>query len=156
MKSLTLFISASLLLVLSGCDHGPKSGTGFTLPDGDATKGQALFVQMQCNDCHTVTANTESGNPKIVQPENAEISVKIGGKVRLIKTYGQLVTSVINPSHRLAKGYPPAMIQSDGESKMRNYNSVMTVEQLIHLVAFLQVQYELEPYTPSRYSSYYY
>ncbi len=150
MKRLTLLLSVSLLFVLSGCDHSPKSGTGFTLPDGDANKGQALFVEMRCNDCHTVI-----GKPEIAHSESAEISVKIGGKVRLIKTYGQLVTSVINPSHRLAKGYPPAMIQAEGVSKMRNYNSVMTVEQLIDLVAFLQAQYELEPYTPSRYSSYY-
>lgn len=149
MKGLLTLVFSIFTLGLSGCDTGPKSGWGFTLPDGDADRGKAVFMEMYCTDCHKVV-----GNSDIPHPDDAEITVNIGGKTRVVKTYGQLVTSVINPSHRLAKGYDPAMIQEQGQSKMPNYNSVMTVQQLVDLVTFLQSQYELQPYTRSHYPIY--
>ena len=64
--------------------------------------------------------------------EKQEQSIKLGGEVARIKTYGELVTSIINPSHKLAKGYPPEAVASEeGQSKMKNYNDVMTVSQLL-------------------------
>ncbi len=150
MKRLILVISTACLFLLAGCEYGPKSGRGFTLPDGDPVKGKATFIVLQCNACHTVYET-----PEIKQPENFEISVEIGGKVKRIQSYGELVTSIINPSHRLAKGYPREMIESNGQSKMTNYNAVMKVDQLIDLVAFLQSRYELDPYTPTTYPTYY-
>ncbi len=144
---LTLLIP---LLMLAGCDSGPKSPRGFSLPEGDPGAGQQVFVELQCNACHQMAGIEqlagEEGKPKI--------SVKLGGKVSKIKTYGELVTSIINPSHRLVKGYPADEIQNGGESKMRNYNDVMTVTQLIDLVAFLQSKYDLLIYDPTRYRSY--
>ena len=142
MKRVTLF-SVLLVIMISGCDNGPKSGRGFTLPDGDMDRGQAVFVELGCNACHSV------GNVKQLTTDEAEnsISVRLGGKVTLIKTYGQLVTSIVNPSHRLAGRYSDGPVSTpDGQSLMRNYNDVMTVNQLIDLVAFLQANYELQPY----------
>jgi len=149
MKSL---ISLALLItvaMLAGCDTGPKSPTGFSLPDGDARRGRALFQTLQCHACHAVESIEQLGG-------SAEqgISVELGGNVSRIKTYGELVTSVINPSHRLAKGYPLEAIQVGGVSKMRNYNDTMTVSQLIDLVAFLQSQYTLERYPDFEYPIY--
>jgi hypothetical protein len=68
-----------------------------------------------------------------------------------VKTYGSLVTSIINPSHDLARGYPTDEITAGGQSVMSlaKLNKVVTVQQLIDLVAFLQVVYELRP-PPSR------
>ena len=43
----------------------------------------------------------------------------------------------------------------DGVSRMRNYNDVMTVDELINLVAFLQAQYELTDYDRTYYYPYY-
>jgi hypothetical protein len=81
--------------------------------------------------------------------------VELGGTVTRVKTYGQLVTSIINPSHRLASGYTPESVQTpDGESKMRNYNEVMTVDELIDLVAFLQSKYTIAPTDPTYYPNY--
>ena len=57
------------------------------------------------------------------------------------------MTSIVNPSHRLAGRYSDGPVSTpDGKSLMRNYNDVMTVNQLIDLVAFLQANYELQPY----------
>jgi hypothetical protein len=73
--------------------------------------------------------------------------VTLGGEVTRVKTYGELVTSIINPSHRLARGYPTEEVSAAGESLMAlaYLNDVMTVQQLIDLVAFLQARYEVRP-----------
>ena len=59
-----------------------------------------------------------------------------------------------NPSHKIAPGYEPARVQIDGSSKMANYNDVMTVTELIDLVAFLQSKYTLREYEPTDYPLY--
>ena len=143
-----VFVCAVMFLImLSGCDRGPKSGYGFRLPDGDIDRGQVVFVEFECNACHSV------GNVEQLTTANPDsiISVKLGGKVTAIQTYGQLVSSIVNPSHRLVGRYPRDQVSNDnGESLMRNYNDEMTVTQLIHLVAFLQSNYELRPYQGPR------
>ena len=66
----------------------------------------------------------------------------------MAKTYAQLVTSVINPSHKLAprsKSIDEKISNDDGSSKMRVFNDVMTVQELIDLVAFLQPKYQENP-----------
>ena len=45
-------------------------------------------------------------------------------------------------------------MNKDRKSAMRNYNEVLTVQQLIDLVAFLQAHYELKHFTPSIYTHY--
>ncbi len=148
MRHIIVTLIAGLCLIgVCGCDSGPKSSKGFSLPDGDAKTGEAVFVELKCHACHTVSG--------IELPEiEREQSIALGGQVARIKTYGELVTAIINPSHKLAKGYPPEEVAADGESKMENYNDAMTVTQLIDLVAFLQSRYELEPYQPTDYYMY--
>jgi len=143
-RSYGLPILISLLVGVCGCDTGPKSARGFSLPDGDVEQGEQTFVALKCHACHTISG------VKLPEQEREE-SISLGGKVARIKTYGELVSSIINPSHRLAKGYPPDVVASDGESKMRNYNNTMTVTQLIDLVAFLQSRYELREYEHTEY-----
>jgi len=144
--ALALLITTAML---AGCDTGPKSSMGFSLPTGDARHGRALFQTLQCHACHAIEGIEQLGSSG-----EQDISVKLGGDVSRIKTYGELVTSVINPSHRLAKGYPLEEIQVDGVSKMRNYNDTMTVSQLIDLIAFLQSEYTLERYPDFEYPVY--
>jgi hypothetical protein len=59
-------------------------------------------------------------------------------------TDGRFVTS-INSSHKLAPGHPGERIESGGISRMADYSGVMTVRQLVDLVAFLHSRYELVP-----------
>ena len=143
-------LAAGLLLGLLGCDTGPKSAKGFTLPEGDAERGQAAFVHFRCYDCHSVP-----GVDTPVSEEPDQVVVRLGGKVTRVKSYGELVTSIINPSHRLATGYAANLVATrEGQSRMTNYNDVMTVSQLIDLVAFLQAHFELEPYQYTDYPIY--
>jgi mono/diheme cytochrome c family protein len=124
--------------VLTACDTGPKSARGFRLPDGDADKGQAIFVELECIACHRIDG-LELPDPG----EPGPVTVILGGETQTIKTYGELVSSVINPSHKLIKGYPKEEIAPEGKSLMTVYNDRMTVQQLIDLVAFLQSKYEV-------------
>ncbi len=130
------------MITLAACAPSPESPRGFRLPDGDPEAGQATFVRLKCHGCHEV-ADLELPELEYVGPPL--VSVKLGGEVTRVRTYGELVTSIINPSHRLIQGYPPEQISQDGESLMADYNDWMTVAQLIDLVAFLQSHYEVVP-----------
>jgi hypothetical protein len=67
----------------------------------------------------------------------------LGGEKTRVKTYGELVTSIINPSHRLARGMDPRHENSEGESRIPRYNDVMTVQQLFDLNKFISRKYSV-------------
>jgi hypothetical protein len=123
-----------MVLALQGACEG--QGRGFSLPPGNVEAGKATFVELGCSDCHSV-----AGHDGLPSGDGA-IQFALGGRVTRIKSYGDLVTSVINPSHKLASG-DPALRDADGNSLMRRYNDVMTVQQLVDLVTFLQGTYEV-------------
>jgi mono/diheme cytochrome c family protein len=127
-----------LSIIVTACDTGPKSAAGFRLPDGNADVGKQLFVQLECNSCHTIS-DLELAAPA----EEGPVSVKLGGRISRVKNYGQLVSSIINPSHKIVRRYPKEKVSVDGESLMPIYNETMTVQELIDLVAFLQAQYQV-------------
>jgi len=128
----TILLSATVFL-LAACE--PQS-RGFSLPPGDPARGRDAFVSLGCPQCHTVAGEPEL---RVAEPE---LSIVLGGRTTRVKTYGDLVTSVINPSHRLS-ATGPGTTNPDGTSTMRVYNDVMTVQQLVDVVTFLQDRYEL-------------
>jgi len=134
----SIFVLSACIGGLAACDAGPKSARGFRLPDGNADKGQEIFIELECISCHQI-----SGMELPAPPEPGPVTVILGGEVKSIKTYGELVSSVINPSHKLVRGYREDEISQDGRSLMTVYNDRMTVQQLIDLVAFLQSKYEV-------------
>lgn len=144
------FLIVSLCCVfLYGCDTGAESPRGFSLPEGNAGKGQVAFVKHQCTDCHSVRdLQLEE------QSENQELNIVLGGQSPNVKTYADIVTSIINPSHRILPRHRAEGTDEQGESKMRIYNDVLTVTELIDLVAFLQPKYEFMPYYYTRYRAY--
>ena len=144
----TLILAACLLIV--GCDQGAKSPRGFSLPEGDADNGALIFKKYGCNDCHTVAGETaeEEKNYLISHP------IPLGGSSGRIKTYGELVTSIINPSHKLTPRRPASFTSEDGVSFMRVINDELTVSELIDLVAYLQPKYKVMPYRTTDYRLY--
>lgn len=124
--------------VTGGCDRDPMSEKGFRLPDGDPVAGREAFLYMQCNQCHTIAGETLPSIPLADPPY-----IELGGPVTKVKTYGELVTAIINPSHKLADGYPAELVSENGESKMYVYNGYMTVQELIDIVMFLQPHYDV-------------
>jgi sulfur-oxidizing protein SoxX len=67
--------------------------------------------------------------------------VDLGGPVSKVKTYGELVTAIIDPSQKLADGYAEELVSEDGESKMYVCDKYMTVEELTDIVMYLQPFY---------------
>jgi hypothetical protein len=143
-----LRVALIAMAVFAASCNQPRSSAGFRLPDGDVERGRAAFIELKCHTCHTVS-QTDIPNPS---KDYAYVRVvSLGGEVRQVKTYGQLVTSIINPSHSLAPGYPKELITKEGQSAMANFNDQMTVTQLIDLVAFLQSRYKFVPPDPPIY-----
>jgi hypothetical protein len=142
-------LSIIIILGLQACNSGPDSVKGFRLPQGDATEGEKVFMKYQCLACH----NLEGFAYDMVNKE-FEPPVLLGGTSTRFKTYAELVTSVINPSHKLAQNYQLALIQQDGISKMLVFNDVMTVTELVNLITFLQPEYKLPHYEYTHYGPY--
>jgi mono/diheme cytochrome c family protein len=140
-------LTCALPLLLAGCAPGPKSARGFRLPDGDPQVGRAVFAELRCVACHTV----EGAELQVAEERNMD--VHLGGKVHRVRTYGELVTAVIHPSHDIAKGQDEPVVTPDGKSLMTDFNDVMTVQQMIDVVAFLQSTYS--EYLPNDYDPYF-
>jgi L-cysteine S-thiosulfotransferase len=136
-RSAILLLLASVT-ALAGCEADRMSEKGFSLPPGDAARGREAFLYMHCYECHTLAGETFPTVPGEEPP-----FVELGGKVSKVKTYGELVTAIINPSHKLAEGYPTDLVANDGTSRMPVYNGYMTVQELIDIVMFLQPHYEV-------------
>lgn len=134
MKYLMTLISVALVLTIVGCSDGTSTRDMIHLPEGDAEIGKAEFVSLGCNNCHVVlNADLPEGD--------GPLRVVLGSSGRL-DSYGDLVTSIVNPSHKLSRRYVPDETAVDDESPMPDYNDVMTVSQLSDLVAFLQQHYQ--------------
>lgn len=142
---LMMFVLLCGGLLISSCNEQAR---GFALPEGDIEKGKMTYTRMECNECHRISNINWNGGK-----DNLEI--QLGGEVSKLKSYGDLVTSVINPSHKVAPRYKEKNAAGGDVSKMKNYNEVMTVQELIDLVAFLQSEYHVvtppRKYTPYQY-----
>ena len=145
----------ALLLVflgfLTACDRSPKSGRGFVFPEGDAARGKTAFVQMKCYTCHRVDGEVDLPAP-LVDPS---LVIPLGGEVLRVRTYGDLVTSIIHPEYNISDQVTANRRWEVKQSPMPTVNDTMTVQQLLDIVTFLQPHYHrLEPlyynqyYTP--------
>ena len=136
--SVTILLCAALL---QGCVRGPESAHGFRLPEGSPDMGLQAIRDLKCQGCHDI--------PGVETPAGSEVETRValGGEVSRVKTYGELVTSIINPSHELAPGYREEAVTQEGRSLMEdaNLNGVMTVQDLIDIVAYLQPHYKVRP-----------
>ena len=106
------------------------------------SRGEMAFINLQCQQCHTVSGVTLPADETM---RDGPVLVQLGGPVTNIKTYGDLVTSIIHPSHDL-RGPRDEVANPDGTSIMTDYNSVMTVQQMVDIVSFLQPKYDFIPY----------
>lgn len=133
------------VVLLSGCQ---SQSQGFALPEGSAEDGKITFLRLNCEACHSVGDIARKGIPD-------EPDVPLGGEITRAKTYGELVTSIINPSHKISKGYLPNVKDAQGNSRMMIYNQFMTVQELVDLVTFLQEEYDVVP-PPNDYYRHFY
>jgi mono/diheme cytochrome c family protein len=137
----------ALLVTSVACESGRHASTGFRLPqDGDPERGKVTFVALECHTCHKVSG-MDLPEPTAQPP----VPVMLGGEVQVEPTDGDLATSIIYPSCRLAH-YPKQLItRAAGESRMPAYADRISVRQMTDLVAFLQSRYVVRPPMPKYY-----
>lgn len=99
-------------------------------------------MSLQCHTCHSVV-----GVDLPAPPSKGTVHFFIGGEVTKLRSYGDLVTSIINPSHGLSPGFDKKRLEEGTNlSPMPEFNQVMTVAQMLDLVAFLHPRYKkLDP-----------
>jgi hypothetical protein len=136
-------VAAALLAVLAACEPQPaedlatpvdKYETNIAFPGGNVEAGREAFLALGCNSCHRVEGAADLPKPSA----SPEVPVVLGGKHTAAKSQAELMTAIVNPSHELAKGQVPAAVATGGKSRMGDYARVMTVEQLVNVVAFLR------------------
>ncbi len=81
-----------------------------------------------------------------------ELSIPLGGHTPRIETYGDLITAIVNPSHRLARSYRADVGRGQPSPMAASYlNDVMTTQQLVDIAAFLHAEYDYIPPPPPPY-----
>ena len=108
---------------------------GVPVPRGDAEAGRQAFGDLRCVTCHQVI--TEPGQPA---PTSANHGPDLGG-VQAAASTSRLATSILVPSHTISRGIDADRrrhMLDTGSSAMGDFTDVMTIRQLVDLIAFLQ------------------
>lgn len=143
-KLVALLSLISLLCFITACAPDKQSGRGLFLPEGNADKGKQVFIDFGCTWCHTV----KGAELPAVANEPPPFSIQLGGQVVRVKTYGELVTSIINPNHVISYQNRQVLEKLAGDKNaeiktlMPSFNDKMTVAQLVDLVTFLDAHYQ--------------
>lgn len=129
-------------LALGGCtqDEEALQVDGFVLPEGSIDRGQQVFLDQGCRQCHEV-----AGLDLPAYDGVSSLEIELGGKRAKIKSYGDLLTSVVNPKHVISDEYLRLLNKEEkerGSTAMPDFNQRLTVAQLIDLVQFLHSRYE--------------
>ena len=109
-------------------DHQTPMGWQFAWPQGDPVKGREVFVKLECYSCHEVKGERFPAPGGEVGPE-----LSVMGPLHDAAYFAE---AIINPTAAVekGKGYQAA----DGSSKMPSYNDLVTVQEVIDLVAYLK------------------
>ena len=110
---------------------GVPKGWKFLVPPGDAAKGRAVFVTMECFACHEVKGETFPQSSKRGHEPGPELTGM--GSHHPAEYFAE---SIINPNRVIVQG--TGYTGTDGLSKMPSYGDTLTVQQLVDVVAYLQ------------------
>lgn len=109
--------------------HGTPEGWKFSWPAGNSVSGREVFVKLQCYTCHEVKGETfPAPDPGKVGPELSSMAP--------LHPAEYFAEAIINPNAVVEEGR--GYRAPDGMSKMPSYNDLMTVQEVIDLVAYLQ------------------
>ena len=148
---LILILCVSLFINLVQLGERLAMDEGFRMPEGNAEAGAEAFAQLQCNRCHTVDCDQRFSEIELTDG----LQVHLGGQVRIVKTYGELVTAIIHPNESIRPDVLRRYQMPNGKSLMPDYTARMTTRQLIDLVTFLESHYQVAiPEYPSNYYPY--
>lgn len=140
LKGLQILAVLTFVAFAAGCAYSPIFG--FPVEEGDIDAGRQAFIDHQCHQCHSIAG--------IRLPELAGAPpplLELGGETTQVRSYAELMTSIINPNHAISQRYRDQLLLEATvplESPMPTpHIETMTVRQLIDLVAFLDSRYVL-------------
>jgi mono/diheme cytochrome c family protein len=110
---------------------GVPKGWKFLVPAGDPAKGREAFVALECFACHEVKGEDFPKASKRAQEPGPALTGM--GSHHPAEYFAE---SIVNPNRVIVQG--AGYTASDGLSKMPEYGDVMTVSQLVDLVAYLK------------------
>ncbi len=134
------FAALTLAALVAGCAYSPVFS--FPIEEGSIDAGRQAFIDHQCHRCHSVAG--------VRLPELAGAPppiLELGGETSAVKSYAELVTSIINPNHVISERYREqlrldAIVPLNSPMPTPQLDN-MTVRQLIDIVAFLDSRYTL-------------
>src|SRR5713226_113489 len=114
-------------------EHGMASDWKFTLPKGDPSEGRKVFVEVECYKCHEVKGEKFPAVAEGGRGVGPELSQMAG-----MHPAEFFAESIINPNAVIdPKGKELGYLGEDGRSRMPAYNSLLTVQQVADLAAYL-------------------
>jgi len=129
-------------VILAGCAVEQYTREDFRFPilNGDIDQGRNSFVALGCHQCHSV-----NGVDLPVYPGESPLQLELGGEIIYVKTYGELVTSIINPNHVISEKYLDSLDSGARQllTSPMPFKREMTIEQLVDVVTFLNSRYVL-------------
>jgi mono/diheme cytochrome c family protein len=100
------------------------------LPAGDPAAGREAFTMLQCHACHQV-----KGDRDLPELTAVDLGPELGPELSRF-SQGDLVSAIVVPSHSMVHFGAKA---GDAElSRMGDFTEVMTVRQLVDVVAYLE------------------
>jgi mono/diheme cytochrome c family protein len=99
------------------------------LANGDPAAGRRDYMALKCNTCHTVAGEPIGTKPpRLPGPQL--------GKSLGLESPQQIADSIAAPGHRISQDVGPW--RRSKSSTMGDYTNIMTVRQLMDLVAYLR------------------
>lgn len=140
LKGALIVSGLAVAAVVAGCSYTPIFG--FPIEEGDVAQGRQAFIDHRCHACHSVS---DVSLPDLAGAPDLEL--ELGGATTDVRSYAELVTSVINPDHVISERYRDqlrldAVVPAESPMPLP-YIDNMTVRQLIDIVTFLDSRYEL-------------
>ncbi len=135
MRAGLIFVIIWLWVITGGCARNEPSPpqefqpTTTFLTTGDAKAGREAFLALRCNTCHEV-----AGEPAV--PLRVKLPGPQLGTAQALQSPAEVANSIAGPSHVISREEGP-WLYGPG-SPMGDYTRVMTVHQLMDLVAYVR------------------
>ena len=106
---------------------------GLMLRGGDPSEGRQAFLDLKCTVCHRVTGETDFPEP--FGDQGPVLDAALGSRPE-----GYVATAIIAPSHSISINVSDEVKteMSGVLSPMADYSGVMTVRQILDLMAYLE------------------
>lgn len=107
---------------------------GLMLRGGDPSEGRQAFLDLKCTVCHRVTGETDFPEP-VGDLQGPVLDATLGSRPE-----GYVATAIIAPSHSISINVSDEVKaeMSGVLSPMADYSGVMTVRQMLDLMAYLE------------------